>query len=127
LQLPGTPSQQIEATGGQSLGTETSGNAMHGFDVQIQAVAGEFSACQVEGTSQDGLTGDGAEQGGAVGAVEAECSQFGVEANAGRATAVARARARAAVKSSNPEDQAAQQANAARTSLALAQGPSGLV
>jgi hypothetical protein len=126
LHQTGAPGQQVEATGGQSLGTQASGNAVYCFDVQIQAAAGEFAAGQIEGASQDALTGHGADEGCAVAVIEAEGGQFGIEATAGRATAVARAPARAAVESSNPENQAAKQTDTARARLALAQGTLGL-
>jgi hypothetical protein len=80
----------------------------------------------LEGGEHGGLPGHQIDQGGGLALVDAQDGQLRVQAGAGAATAFAGAVDSGAVGGADPEDQAAEEADAAAALLGRPEGPFGL-
>jgi hypothetical protein len=106
----------------EELPAQVVGGGMNRLDVQLQAIPGQLLPGQREGRQQGDLAGDPALQGGRLAVVKAEDGQLGIETTAASGV-FARARLRGTVNSRGPQEQAAEQTQAALAWLALAERP----
>jgi hypothetical protein len=119
---------QISSAGDQQLPAQVVSDAVNHLDVQIQAAPGQFLTGQLEGRHQGRLPGDQAGQGGASTLVNTEDGQFGEEpATLFASGLLARAGGWGAIKGGDPQNEAAEQADAAGASFGTAEGPIRLV